>query len=408
MKWENAEIREALRMVESEHLDIRTVTMAVNLLDAATDSIEGTCDRIEKKLEDAAGRLVPIVEELQGELGVPIVNKRLAVTPVSLIGAGTGADSYVEIAQTLDRVAESVGVDYVGGFSALVEKGFTRSDRVLLDSIPEALNLTKRLCSSVNVATTKSGINMDAVRIMGGIIKDVAELTADRDAIGCAKLVVFANAVGDNPFIAGAFHGIGEPECAINVGVSGPGVVAAALERLQVTEPGADFGRISEVIKNMAFKVTRVGEMVGREVVRRLGNSALFGIVDLSLAPTPAIGDSVARILELLGLQRAGAHGSTAALALLTDAVKKGGVMASAYVGGLSGAFIPVSEDQGMIDAAAEGALSLAKLEAMTAICSVGLDMVAIPGDTSAEVISAIIADEAAIGVMKPKLPQCA
>jgi hypothetical protein len=340
---------------------------------------------------------------VQGELGVPITNKRLSVTPISLVAEPSGADSFVPVAAAMDEAASEAGVDYIGGFSALVEKGMTRGDRVLIGSIPEALATTERVCSSVNVATSRAGINMDAVLTMGQRIKELAALTADGGGVGCAKLVTFANAPEDNPFIAGAMHGVGEPDVVINVGVSGPGVVLAALRRLLRREPRCDLGAIAETIKRMAFKVTRAGELIGREVARRLGPPVRFGVVDLSLAPTPAIGDSVAEILESMGLQRTGAPGTTAALALMTDAVKKGGVMASSAVGGLSGAFIPVSEDHGMVEAARVGALSLEKLEAMTAVCSVGLDMVAVPGDTPAEAVSAIIADEIAIGVVNSK-----
>ena len=400
--WESEEVRSTLRMIEAEHLDIRAVTMGISLRDCIADDLQRTCDRVYEKITRVAARLVPVAEEVQATLGVPITNKRISVTPIALIGEASRAPSYVPLAETLDRAGAVLGIDYVAGFSALIEKGITPGDAVLLDSIPEALSTTARVCSSIQVATTRAGINMDAIRTMGHIIKSTAAATADRGGIGCAKLVVFANIPDDNPFVAGAMHGVGEGDVVINIGVSGPGVVCSAIKRLRETHPDCDLGDIAETIKRMSFKVTRAGELIGREMVKRLGN-ARFGIVDLSLAPTPAIGDSVAEILEALGLERAGAPGSTAALALITDAVKKGGVMASSYVGGLSGAFIPVSEDHGMIQAVEEGALTLEKLEAMTAVCSVGLDMVAIPGDTPATTISAIIADEIAIGVCNNK-----
>jgi len=403
MFFQSEEIAEILRMIENEHLDIRAVNMGISLRGIVSRDLGQTCTSLRERVLGCAERLVPTINAVQQDLGVPITNKRLAVTPIALIAEASGADSYVPVAEAMDRVAADVGVDYIGGFSALVEKGHTRGDRVLIDSIPEALAATERVCSSVNVATTRAGINMNAIIVMGQRIKELAQRTADRGGVGCAKLVVFANAPEDNPFIAGAMHGVGEPDVVINVGVSGPGVVLAALRRLLQNNSRADLGDISETIKRMAFKVTRTGELIGREVVRRLGPPVRFGVVDLSLAPTPAIGDSVAEILEAMGLERAGAHGSTAALALMTDAVKKGGLMASSYVGGLSGAFIPVSEDQGMVEAVRCGALSLEKLEAMTAVCSVGLDMVAVPGDTPAETISAIIADEISIGVVNNK-----
>jgi uncharacterized protein (UPF0210 family) len=404
MAWfQSEEITEILRMIESEHLDIRAVNMGISLRGIISRDLDRTCSGLRERVLGCAQNLVPTIERVQQDLGVPITNKRLSVTPAALIAEASNADSYVPVAETMDRVAADVGVDYIGGFSALVEKGQTRGDRVLIDSIPEALARTERVCSSVNVATTRAGINMNAIIVMGQRIKELAQRTADRGGIGCAKLVVFANAPEDNPFIAGAMHGVGEPDVVINVGVSGPGVVLAALRRLVESNPRCDLGEIAETIKRMAFKVTRAGELIGREVVRRLGPPVRFGVVDLSLAPTPAIGDSVAEILESMGLERTGAHGSTAALMLMTDAVKKGGMMASSYVGGLSGAFIPVSEDQGMVEAVRCGALSLDKLEAMTAVCSVGLDMVAVPGDTPAETISAIIADEIAIGVVNNK-----
>ncbi|MEW6541757.1 MAG: PFL family protein [Bacillota bacterium] len=391
------EIIQTVRMIQEENLDIRTITMGISLQDCADANPDALCEKVFGKVTGLAGRLVEVGNQIEREYGIPIVNKRIAVTPVSLIVGETGAGGCLALARTLDGAAAAVGVNFIGGFSALVHKGFTRGDRELIASIPEALAATERVCASVNVATTKAGINMDAVRLMGAIIKETAVRTADRDAIGCAKLVVFANAPEDNPFMAGAFHGVGEPECVINVGVSGPGVVKNAVARL----PDADLGTLAEEIKKTAFKVTRMGELVGRETAKRLG--VPFGIVDLSLAPTPAVGDSVAEIIEALGVEACGAPGTTAALALLNDAVKKGGAMASSHVGGLSGAFIPVSEDAGMIRAVAAGALSLDKLEAMTAVCSVGIDMVALPGDTPAETIAALIADEITIGVVNHK-----
>jgi uncharacterized protein len=403
MIYESEELRETLRMIEAEHLDIRAVTMGISLRDCPTDDIHTTCGRVYEKITRSAERLVSVAGEVQGAFGVPITNKRISVTPIALVGEPTRAGSYVPLAETLDRAGGELGIDYVAGFSAHVEKGITPGDAVLLDSIPEALSVTRRVCSSVNVATTRAGINMDAIGRMGRIIKNLAERTAAEGGIGCAKLVVFANIPDDNPFVAGAIHGVGEGDRVINVGVSGPGVVLSAIKRLREGGRKVDLGDVAETIKRMAFKVTRAGELIGREVVRRLGGGVRFGIVDLSLAPTPEIGDSVAEILEALGLERAGAPGSTAALALITDAVKKGGVMASSYVGGLSGAFIPVSEDHAMDQAVKVGALTLEKLEAMTAVCSVGLDMVCVPGDTSAETLSAIIADEIAIGVVNNK-----
>jgi uncharacterized protein (UPF0210 family) len=349
------------------------------------------------KITRCAKNLVKVGEDIEREFGIPIINKRISVTPISIIAESSDEEDYVRFAETLDKAADSVGVNFIGGFSALVHKGYTKGDKKLINSIPEALSTTKKVCSSVNVASTKSGINMDCVKEMGHIIKKAAELTSDSGGIACAKLVVFANVPEDNPFMAGAFHGVGEAECVINVGVSGPGVVKCALEKVR----DADFEAVSETIKKTAFKITRMGQLVAREASKRLGVS--FGIVDLSLAPTPAMGDSVAHILEEMGIEKCGAHGTTAALALLNDAVKKGGVMASSFVGGLSGAFIPVSEDAGMIDAVQKGALSIDKLEAMTCVCSVGLDMIVVPGSTSAETISAIIADEAAIGVVNNK-----
>ena len=384
-------------MIQKRHLDIRTITMGISLLDCCDVDLNVCCAKIYKKITQRARDLVKTGEEIEKEFGIPIVNKRISVTPISLVAAACQTDSYVEIAKTLDAAAKTCGVNFIGGFSALVQKGCTDSDWKLIRSIPEAMKATERVCASVNVGSTRAGINMDAVAEMGRIVKKTAELTADNDGLGCAKLVVFANAVEDNPFMAGAFHGVGEPECVLNVGVSGPGVVYHALQSVK----GQPFDVVAETIKKTAFQVTRMGQLVGREASKRLG--VPFGIVDLSLAPTPAVGDSVARILEEMGLEVCGTHGTTAALALLNDAVKKGGVMASNHVGGLSGAFIPVSEDEGMIAAAQQGALQLDKLEAMTCVCSVGLDMIAVPGDTSAETLSAIIADEAAIGMVNSK-----
>ena len=391
------EIVETIKMVQKEHLDIRTITMGISLRDCSHPNVNMACDNIYDKITRLASKLVSVGDELEREFGIPIVNKRISVTPIALVGESSDTDSYVDFARTLDRAAAEVGVNFIGGFSSLVHKGLTAGDAKLLEAIPQALAETERVCSSVNVATTKAGINMDAVYRMGQIIKEAAERTADRDGLGCAKLVVFANVPEDNPFMAGAFHGVGEPECVINTGVSGPGVVKRAVEKVK----GSDFGTLSETVKKTSFKITRMGELVGRAAADRLG--VPFGIVDLSLAPTPTLGDSVAEILEAMGLERCGTHGTTAALALLNDAVKKGGAMASSYVGGLSGAFIPVSEDAGMIRAVEDGALSLDKLEAMTCVCSVGLDMIAVPGSTSAETIAAIIADEAAIGMINQK-----
>ncbi|SFQ99378.1 PFL family protein [Desulfoscipio geothermicus] len=391
------EIMETITMVQEEHLDIRTITMGINLRDCADADPRAACRKIYDKITRLAGNLVPVGEKIAREYGIPIVNKRISVTPISIVAESSQADDYLIFAETLDRAADAVGVNFIGGFSALVHKGITGGDAKLLRSIPAALAGTERVCASVNVATTKAGINMDAVALMGRIIKDVASRTADRDGLGCAKLVVFANVPEDNPFMAGAFHGVGEPESVLNVGVSGPGVVKRAVEKVK----GSDFGTLAETVKKTAFKITRMGELVGRTAAERLG--VPFGIVDISLAPTPAVGDSVAEILEAMGLERCGTHGTTAALALLNDAVKKGGAMASSYVGGLSGAFIPVSEDAGMIRAVEEGALHLDKLEAMTCVCSVGLDMIAVPGDTGAETIAAIIADEVAIGMINQK-----
>ena len=391
------EIIETIRMIESENLDIRTITMGISLKDCADSDGAVARKKIYDKITYYAKNLVRVASDIFIEYGIPIINKRIAVTPISIVAEPSDDENYVAFARTIDQAAQTVGVNFIGGFSALVHKGYTKGDMKLIASIPEALATTERVCSSVNLATTKSGINMDAVRHMGEIIKEIAFLTKDKDSIGCAKLVVFANAVEDNPFMAGAFHGLGEPECSINVGISGPGAVKSALEKVK----GASFDDVAETIKRTAFKITRLGQLVAQEASKRL--RVPFGIVDVSLAPTPAVGDSVARILEEMGLESFGAPGSTAALALLNDAVKKGGTMASSHVGGLSGAFIPVSEDEGMVDAVEKGALNMEKLEAMTCVCSVGLDMIAIPGDTSAETISAIIADEAAIGVINNK-----
>ena len=390
-------IFETVRMIEKEKLDIRTITMGISLIDCCDSNGDKSRQRIYDKITTYAQNLVKVGDQMEMEYGIPIINKRIAVTPISLIASASGEDNYIEFAKILDKAAKEVGVNFIGGFSALVQKGFANGDRILIDSIPQALNETERVCSSVNVASTKTGINMDAVKLMGKIIKDTAYLTRDRDSLGCAKLVIFANAVDDNPFMAGAFHGIGEPEVVINVGVSGPGVVKCAMEKVK----GEPLHVVAENIKKTAFKITRAGQLIGNEVSSRLG--VPFGILDLSLAPTPEIGDSVARILEEMGLEACGTHGTTAALAMLNDAVKKGGIMASSSVGGLSGAFIPVSEDEGMISAVQNGALTFDKLEAMTSVCSVGLDMIAVPGDTKESTISAIIADEAAIGVINNK-----
>ena len=389
------EILETLRMIDQEKLDVRTITMGISLFECADDDEAALCRKVYDRITREAERLVDVGREIEREFGVPIVNKRISVTPAALI---TGAvKSPLSLSKALDRAAETTGVNFIGGYSALVQKGMTRADRALIESLPEALSTTHFLCASVNVASTRAGIDMDAVRLAGEAVKATAEATRDEQGLGCAKLVIFANAVEDNPFMAGAFHGPGEGDSCINVGVSGPGAVKCALEKVK----GQPFDAVAETIKRTAFRVTRVGQLVAQEASRRLG--VPFGIVDLSLAPTPAMGDSVAHILEEMGLEKCGTHGSTAALALLNDAVKKGGVMASSHVGGLSGAFIPVSEDIGMIEAAACGALTLDKLEAMTCVCSVGLDMIALPGDTSAATISAIIADEAAIGVINSK-----
>ena len=391
------EVLETNKMITEAKLDVRTITMGINLMDCADADIDKFNEKVYNKITACAKDLVKVGEELEKQFGIPIVHKRISVTPIAIAAAGCKTDSYVSVAKTLDAAAKAVGVNFIGGFSALVHKGCTKSDEILINSIPEALKVTDVVCSSINVGTTRNGINMDAVKKMGEIIKDTAELTKENDSLGCAKLVVFCNAVEDNPFMAGAFHGVGEKDCVINVGVSGPGVVKIALEEAR----GKDFETVCETIKRTAFKITRVGQLIAQEASKRL--NVPFGIIDLSLAPTPAIGDSIAEIFEELGLEKAGAPGTTAALAMLNDNVKKGGVMASSYVGGLSGAFIPVSEDHGMIEAAETGALTLEKLEAMTCVCSVGLDMIAIPGDTPAETIAGIIADEAAIGMVNSK-----
>ena len=391
------DILETIHMIQDENLDIRTITMGISLLDCADSDIDRMCGKIYDKICRYAGNLVKTGEEIEAEYGIPIINKRVSVTPAAMVAAACPDKNPVKIAHALDRAAKQVGVNFLGGYSALVHKGFGPGDYALIESIPQALAETERVCSSVNIGSTKAGINMDAVAKMGHIVRECAELTADNNCFGAAKLVIFCNAPEDNPFMAGAFHGVGEPDCVVNVGVSGPGVVRAALAKA----PDANITEVANIVKRTAFKVTRMGQLVAQEASRRL--CVPFGIVDLSLAPTPAVGDSVAHILEEMGLECCGAHGTTACLALLNDAVKKGGVMASSHVGGLSGAFIPVSEDAGMIDAARCGALSLTKLEAMTAVCSVGLDMIAIPGDTPAEIISAILADEAAIGMVNSK-----
>ncbi|MBS6468882.1 PFL family protein [Phocaeicola barnesiae] len=394
-----AEVIETNKMIEQENLDVRTITMGINLLDCADGNLDVLCQNIYNKVTRLACNLVRTGEDISKEYGIPIVNKRISITPIALVGGSAckTPDDYVKIALTLDKVAKELGVNFIGGYSAIVSKGMSHSDELLIRSIPKAMACTERLCSSINVGSTKTGINMDAVRLMGEIIKETAEMTKEADSLGCAKLVVLCNAPDDNPFMAGAFHGVSEADAIINVGVSGPGVVKYALESIR----GASFEVLCETIKRTAFKITRVGQLVAQEASRRLG--VPFGIIDLSLAPTPAVGDSVADVLREIGLEHPGAPGTTAALALLNDQVKKGGVMASSYVGGLSGAFIPVSEDQGMIDAVEAGALSIEKLEAMTCVCSVGLDMIAIPGDTSAATISGIIADEAAIGMVNQK-----
>ena len=391
------EIFETQHMIDRQHLDIRTITMGISLRDCADGDYKRATQKIYDKITRCAEKLVSVGEDIEREMGIPIVNKRISVTPMALVAEASDTEDYVPFALAMDRAAKECGVNFIGGYSALVQKGFTRGDMRLIRSIPEALAVTQFVCSSINVASTRAGINMDAVRLMGEIIKATAARTADQDGLGCAKLVVFCNAVEDNPFMAGAFHGVGEAECVINVGVSGPGVVYHALKDVK----GQPIDIVAETVKKTAFKVTRMGQLIAREASTRLG--VPFGIVDLSLAPTPAQGDSVARILEEMGLERCGTHGTTAALALLNDAVKKGGVMASSQVGGLSGAFIPVSEDEGMIAAALAGTLTIDKLEAMTCVCSVGLDMIAVPGDTPAETIAAIIADEAAIGMINNK-----
>ena len=392
-----SDILETINMIQHENLDVRTITMGISLYDCVSDDIDKLCNHIYDKITHKAENIVAVGDSIGKKYGIPIVNKRVSVTPVALIGGKANSDDYVKIAKTLDRAGKEIGINFIGGFSALVQKGMSKGSEALIRAIPQALTETDFLCSSLNVASTKAGINMDAVYMAGKAIKELAYLTRDKNSIGCAKFVVFANAPEDNPFMAGAFHGIGEPECVINVGVSGPGVVAAAIKRAG----NCSFGELADIIKKTAFKITSVGQLVATDAAKELG--APFGIVDLSLAPTPAIGDSVARILENMGLEHCGTHGTTAALAMLNDAVKKGGVMASSSVGGLSGAFIPVSEDEGMIEAVNIGALHLNKLEAMTAVCSVGLDMIAIPGDTPVETICGIIADEIAIGVVNTK-----
>ena len=391
------DILETINMIDNENLDVRTITMGISLLDCIDPDIDAACRKVYDKICRYASNLVKTGEDISKDYGIPIIHKRISVTPVSMIAAACPGKSPVRLARALDRAARAVGVNFIGGYSALVHKGFGPGDYALIESIPEALSTTEFVCSSVNIGTTKAGINMDAVGKMGCVVRETAEATADRDCIGAAKLVVFCNAPEDNPFMAGAFHGPGEPDCVINVGVSGPGVVRAALAKAG----DCDITAVADLIKKTAFKITRMGQLVAQEAARRL--CVPFGIVDLSLAPTPAVGDSVAHILEEMGLESCGAHGTTAALAILNDAVKKGGIMASSHVGGLSGAFIPVTEDAGMIDAARCGSLSITKLEAMTSVCSVGLDMIAVPGDTPAEVISAIIADEAAIGMVNSK-----
>ena len=393
------EVIETNNMIDKDLLDVRTITIGISLLDCIDTDLNKLCDNIYNKITNVAKNLVKVGDDISRDFGVPIVNKRISVTPIALIGGSAckSVNDFVQIAKTLDKAAKDTGVNFLGGYSAVVSKGITAADRLLMESIPQALNETDFVCSSVNLGSTKTGLNMDAVRLMGKIVKETAKITADRDSIGCAKLVVFCNAPDDNPFMAGAFHGVTEADAVINVGVSGPGVVRAALKQAR----DKDFEVRCETIKKTAFKITRVGQLVAREASKRLGIP--FGIIDLSLAPTPSVGDSVAEILQEIGLERVGAPGTTAALALLNDQVKKGGVMASSYVGGLSGAFIPVSEDQGMIDAVNAGALTLEKLEAMTCVCSVGLDMIAIPGDTSEETIAGIIADEAAIGMINQK-----
>ncbi len=391
------DILETVNMIKQENLDIRTVTMGISLFDCISDDQKRLEAKIYDKITKSAEKLVSTADELEAKYGIPIINKRVSVTPISLVGAACDKDGFVRLANVLEKAANEVGINFIGGYGALVQKGMTKGAANLIDSIPEALATTTKVCSSINVASTKAGINMDAVARMGQIMKETAYLTRENDSIGCAKLVVFSNIPEDNPFMAGAIHGIGEPDTVINVGVSGPGVVASAIKR----EGFCDFSHLADVIKKTAFKITRVGQLIAYEASKKLNTP--YGIIDLSLAPTPAVGDSVARILENMGLERCGTHGTTAALAMLNDAVKKGGVMASSHVGGLSGAFIPVSEDAGMIEAAEMGALSIEKLEAMTAVCSVGLDMIAVPGDTSSATLSGIIADEIAIGVINNK-----
>ena len=393
------EVNETNNMITQEKLDVRTITMGISLLDCIDSSVEKVCENVYNKITTLAKNLVSTGKDIEKEYGIPIVNKRISVTPIALVGSAAckTTDDFVEIAKSLDRAAKEVGVNFLGGYSALVSKGMTKAEELLIRSIPKALAVTERVCSSVNIGSTKTGINMDAVRLMGSIVKEAAEYTKDQDSLGCAKLVVFCNAPDDNPFMAGAFHGVTEADAIINVGVSGPGVVMHAISQVR----GQNFEVLCETIKKTAFKITRVGQLVAQEASRRLGIP--FGIIDLSLAPTPAVGDSVAEILEEIGLEEVGAPGTTAALAMLNDQVKKGGIMASSYVGGLSGAFIPVSEDRNMIEAATNGSLCIEKLEAMTCVCSVGLDMIAIPGDTSAAIISGIIADEAAIGMVNQK-----
>lgn len=397
------EVNETNKMIEQENFDVRTITIGVSLFDCIDSDLDVTCKKIYDKIYSYTKDQVKVGEEISKEMGIPIVNKRISVTPISLVGGSAckTPEDFVKIAKTLDQLAHDVGVNFIGGYSAIVSKNMTKADELLIRSIPKALAETELVCSSVNIGSTKTGMNMDAIKLMGEVVKETANLTADRDAIGCAKLVIFCNAPDDNPFMAGAFHGVTEGDAVINVGVSGPGVVLEALKHAH----GKDFGKLCEIIKKTAFKITRVGQLVAREASKRL--NIPFGIVDLSLAPTPAIGDSIADVLQEMGLERVGAPGTTAALAMLNDQVKKGGIMASSYVGGLSGAFIPVSEDQGMIDAVNVGSLTLEKLEAMTCVCSVGLDMIAIPGDTSAATISGVIADEAAIGMINQKTTAC-
>ena len=391
-------ILETINMIKLHNLDIRTVTLAISLRDCAAEDIDVVCEKIYNKIVKYAKNLVEYANDLENEYSIPIINKRIAVTPVSFVGESCKNPDYVKIAKTLDRAAQQVGVNFVGGFSALVEKGFTKGDRLLIEAIPEALSVTERLCSSINLASSKAGINMNAVLKMAETVKKAAELTKDKDGIGAAKLVCFCNSASDNPFMAGAYCGMGEPECALNVGVSGPGVVRAAIEAMP---ENSDMSELANKIKQIAYKITSTGELIGRKLAQRL--EVPFGVIDLSLAPTPAEGDSVAGIFQAMGLEHAGAHGTTAALAMLNDAVKKGGIMASSHVGGLSGAFIPVSEDAGMIEAAAKGYLTFDKLEAMTCVCSVGLDMIAIPGDTPVSTVAGIIADEMAIGMINKK-----